>query len=355
MPVLKRVFAGRVIIWFNETHDMKNRRYYLFLIIVASFFTIGYLLFRPAFNYLSGYLSKSEHVTANVLIVEGWLPEYALKMAYKEYQENGYDYIVTTGMKSLAPFFNVSSNGNLIFYTKNKYLKINEQGHHTIDIEAYSSLGGANRAHFNVFVNDSLLSDFLAERHTRKYRIVWEGNLNKVDSIYVQFDNDKWDKSGDRNLFVKEIIIDDKVNIPYLNNSVYAIINRNGEKRITNNINSNAELAKKQLISLGIDSSLITAVPAERVVINRTLTSALAFRDWLKLNNVEVKGINIISMGTHARRTWMTYNRILKEKYDIGIISLPEMGDQNFLFKRGLKTIRETLGIIYYWLILIPF
>jgi hypothetical protein len=114
---------------------MRKKVFYIIAITCTAVFALGYLLFKPAFNYLSGYLSKSEHVTANVLIVEGWLPEYALEMAYKEYQQNGYKYIVTTGMKTRRPYFNVSSNGNLIFYTKNKFSRINEAGFHTIVID----------------------------------------------------------------------------------------------------------------------------------------------------------------------------------------------------------------------------
>jgi hypothetical protein len=334
---------------------MRNKGLYIFAIIFAFIFATGYLLFKPAFNYLSEYLSKSEHVSANVLIVEGWLPKYALEMAYKEYQQNGYEYIVTTGMRTRRPYFNVYSNGNLIFYTKNKFSKISAAGHHTIEIDAYSALAGANRAHFKVFINDSLMADFLADKRKRKYSIPWDGQLDQIDSILIEFDNDRWDKSGDRNLFVKEIIIDDKITIPYLYNSEYVIINLDGKQRIINNIDSNADLARKQLIDLGIDSSLIEAVPAERVIINRTLTSALAFRDWHRKSKIDIKGINIISMGTHARRTWMTYNRILNEKYKIGIISLPDAGKINSPDRRLLKTMRETLGIIYYWVILTPY
>jgi hypothetical protein len=341
--------------WFSVINLMRKKGFYILVIIFVSVLSIGYLLIKPAFNYLSGYLSKSEHVKANILIVEGWLPKYALEMAYKEYRQNGYEYIITTGMKLHKPYFNVSSNGNLIFYTKNKLSKINSGGFHTIDIDAFSSLGGANRSHFNVFINDSLIADFIADKRKRNYSISWEGYPTDIDSIIIQFDNDSWDKSGDRNLFVKEIIIDNKITIPYLNNSDYVIINLNGKQRSINNIDSNADHAKKQLIIMGIDSSLITAVPAERVRINRTLTSALAFRDWLRITNIDIKGINIISMGPHARRTWMTYNRILNEKYEIGIISLPDIGRVNSTERRVLNTLRETLGIIYYWVILVPY
>ena len=51
----------------------------------------------------------------------------------------------------------------------------------------------------------------------------------------------------------------------------------------------------------------------------------------------------------------MTYNRVLNEKYKIGIISLPDYKNTNSLKNKVIKTIRETLGIVYYWFILIPY
>jgi hypothetical protein len=105
-------------------------------------------------------------------------------------------------------------------------------------------------------------------------------------------------------------------------------------------------------LSLGIDSSSVIAVPAKKVRINRTLTSALAFRDWLNTTSIKIKGINIISLGPHARRTWMTYNKILKEKYEIGIIALPDIKYDNSRITGILNTVRQTLGIVYYWFIL---
>ena len=88
---------------------------------------------------------------------------------------------------------------------------------------------------------------------------------------------------------------------------------------------------------------------------NRTLTSALAFRDWLKKTDIEVKGINIVTLGTHAERTLMIYNKILDKKYEIGIISLPDYREKHSRSYKVLKTIRESLGIIYYWFVLLVY
>ena len=326
----------------------------IILMIIFLALISGLLLVKPAFKYISGYLSKSEIVNANVLIVEGWLPDYALKMASEEFQKHDYKYIVTTGIKSNINYFGLYSNSFLIFYPHSKLSGKKEYKKHSVEIEAYSELNGENRAHFNLYINDTLAGNFYADKRKRKYLIEWKGSLSGIDSVLVQFDNDSWGQFGDRNLFVKDIIFDNQIIIPYGNNSVFVESKLTNKHEILSSFSSNAELARKRLISMGVDSSRIIATPGERVKINRTLTSAIAFRNWLKTSNIDIKGINIFSMGTHARRTWMTYNKLLNEKYEIGIISVPDYLNRSRENKL-LKTLRETLGIIYYWLILLPY
>jgi hypothetical protein len=296
-------------------------------------------------------------VHANILLVEGWLPTYAIEMASEEFNKNGYDHIITTGLKSTPEYFNIYTDGYLIFYNINKTKSIleAEKGRHIIEINAYSSLNGENMAHFKVFINDSIAGDFFADKKKKNYKVEWEGLLSEIDSVMVRFDNDKAGDFGDRNLFVKEIKIDNEISIPYMNNSVYEISDPNEASRIFNYFSTEGELARNKLISLGIDSSLIIAIPGKRALVNRTLTSALACRDWLKESDLKVTGINIISIGTHSRRTWMTYNKVLNQKYEVGIISLPDNKENNSRRYKILKTLRETIGLIYYWIILIPY
>jgi hypothetical protein len=334
---------------------MKKKRLLIFLLILIALLPLVFLIIKPALNYMSGYLSKTEQVKANILIVEGWLPDYDLDIACQEFQKNGYDYIITSGLKYSTDYYRLSSNGYLIFYPGHKLAGITAPGEHSIEVNAYSELGGSNRAHFNLFINDSLKADFLTETKVRNYGMTWKGDLSRIDSIIIQYDNESRGKYGYRNLCVKEIIVDHKIVIPYLNNSVYDLLKLDGKQRIVNDYDSNAELARKWLVSMGIDPSRVIATSGERVIMNRTLTSALALRDWLKTSNINITGINILSVGIHARRTWMTYNKILKEKYVIGIISLPDQNYSRSRIKRILKTVRETLGIIYYWIILIPY
>ena len=316
---------------------------------------VGYYSLKPAFTYYAGYLSKSEPVEANVLIVEGWLHERTMGNIYNEFQKKEYDYIITTGLKHPAEYYKLHMNGYLIFYPKDKMKRLSESGVHSLEISAFSELEGENSAHFNVFVNDSLIADFTADKKKRKYLVNLENDIPEIDSVMIHFDNDKIGDFGDRNLYIKEIILNRKISIPFLNHSEYDIGKLDGKARIINNYSSNAELTRNRLISMGIDSSLIIAIPGEKVKINRTLISALAVRDWLASNEPGIKGINIVSSGTHARRTWMTYTRVLKKSHGIGIISLTDYVNDHSRKKRLIKTLRETTAIMYYWFILLPY
>jgi hypothetical protein len=312
-------------------------------------------LFLPVIYSLSEKLSETKMVNANVLLVEGWLPHYAIRMATDEFRKNGYEHIITTGLRSTADYFNVYTNGSLIFYTSGTHLTDSVIANHTIEIKASSSLNGENRARFNVLINNSLAGDFIADKKKRNYNVTWEGRLSAIDSVSVQFLNDKVGDFGDRNLFVKEIIFDNKIFIPYQLNSIYSYSESGRTIKIKNDYTSYAGLARNRLLAMGIDSSLVVEVPGKKVTLNRTLCSALAFQEWLKTSNIKIKGINIVTLGTHARRSWMVYNKILDNKYAIGIISLPDYSEQYSRKYKVLKTIRETIGIIYYWFILIPY
>ncbi|HKK41246.1 MAG TPA: hypothetical protein VJ963_02470, partial [Bacteroidales bacterium] len=152
-----------------------------------------------------------------------------------------------------------------------------------------------------------------------------------------------------------DIIIDKKIVLPYMYNSEFDMSALDGKRRMKNNYNSLAELARNRLLAKGVDSSLVIAVPAMHTEINRTLKSALAFRHWLDTTGRSVHGINVLSLGTHAKRTWMIYSKLIDKKYPVGIISVSDNNYNHSPLRKFFKTVRETLGIIYYWFVLIPY
>jgi hypothetical protein len=329
-----------------------KKRFFIVLIAIACIALAGYIFRRPAYAYLTAYLSKSEQVSANVLVVEGWLPEYAIESVKNEFLKNKYEYIITTGIKSTDYYYMLSMNGYLIFYPGKLFKSYTDQRVHQVDIAAYSELGGRNRAHFNVFVNDSMISQFTANRKKHEYSFSWSGALADIDSIMVQFDNDEVGDFGDRNLYIDEVKVDQQLAIPYLKHSAYNISEFGINRRIVNDFNSNAQLTRNRLISAGIDSSAILSIPANPTAINRTLASALAVRDWLKRSDLKVKGINIMSEGTHARRTWLTYSQILGKSTSVGIIALNDFSNMWYHKNHLFYVSRQTLALVYYWFIL---
>jgi hypothetical protein len=63
----------------------------------AGFSILLAVLLFGFFRYANRFLSPTMPVTANVLIVEGWVPDYVLKQAIEEFRNGHYEWLVTTG------------------------------------------------------------------------------------------------------------------------------------------------------------------------------------------------------------------------------------------------------------------
>jgi hypothetical protein len=56
------------------------------------------MVFKFAITHIAGYLSPIHSVNTDILVVEGWLPDYAMPKVLDEFHKGGYKYIVTTGI-----------------------------------------------------------------------------------------------------------------------------------------------------------------------------------------------------------------------------------------------------------------
>jgi hypothetical protein len=277
-------------------------------------------------------------------------------MATEEIQKNPYNLIITTGIKYYGlDYCTIGMDGYLIFYPQPGSLISRSDDNHLIEIDAHSEMDGKYRTHMIFYINDSLITDFTVNMKKQKYSVKWKGLVESIDSLMIQFDNDMIDDFGDRNLYVKEIVIDGRIKIPYRYNSVYDIGSLGGNNRIVNNYNSSAEIFRNKLVSAGIDSTKINVITGNRTGINRTLVSAIAVKRWLKSSGYKVKGLNIISLGVHARRTWLTYRRVLGNSYEIGIISLQDLPTSKSRQSPAISKVKESLSLVYYWIILLPY
>lgn len=86
--VIQKKFCG--IITRRERWGLSWRGWLVF--ILAGLLIAVFLLLN-----VQPFLAKTQRVNANVLVVEGWIHEYAIRSAAMEFQTNHYEKIYTTG------------------------------------------------------------------------------------------------------------------------------------------------------------------------------------------------------------------------------------------------------------------
>ena len=112
-----------------------------------------------------------------------------------------------------------------------------------------------------------------------------------------------------------------------------------------------AELTAATCIALGFDRDKLVAVPAANVIKHRTAASAIALKDWLLTSNLKVKSINLYTLGSHARRSWILFKEVLSPEIEVGIIAAkPYDYDPETWWKssEGFRTVTgEIIAYIY--------
>jgi uncharacterized SAM-binding protein YcdF (DUF218 family) len=63
------------------------------LIVASALLLVGALVFKGVYPFLA----TTDRVNANILVVEGWIHEYGIRAAVKEFQSNHYEQVFATG------------------------------------------------------------------------------------------------------------------------------------------------------------------------------------------------------------------------------------------------------------------
>lgn len=114
---------------------------------------------------------------------------------------------------------------------------------------------------------------------------------------------------------------------------------------------SSAVLAANQLHDLGVEKRFIVALSVPEISQHRTYTSALAVKEFLKRSGVPTKGINVFTIGPHARKSLVLFTRAIGPSYAIGVIAGTDEEydpDRWWMSARGIYVIsRKLLGYLY--------
>jgi len=123
-----------------------------------------------------------------------------------------------------------------------------------------------------------------------------------------------------------------------------------GDKGPTNQMNL-AELAAGRLQELGVAETSITVLNVPHVTCHRTYASALTLKNWINDSHIEATGVNVFTLGAHARKSLVLFKRALGPGTKVGVISGTDAEYDPahwWLSARGIYVIlRKTVGYVY--------
>ncbi len=113
-----------------------------------------------------------------------------------------------------------------------------------------------------------------------------------------------------------------------------------------------AELAAATLIAIGVDPLQISIVADPSLTLGRTASNAVLLDRWLATSELEIAALNLFTLSTHARRSWLLFANILAPRQiAVGIIAAEPL---NYDYHRwwhsseGFRTvISELLAYLY--------
>jgi uncharacterized SAM-binding protein YcdF (DUF218 family) len=96
-----------------------------------------------------------------------------------------------------------------------------------------------------------------------------------------------------------------------------------GSGGYTNDYNTFASVGARRLKAAGLAEESVLIVPSHVIGRDRTYSSAIALRRWLRDQNMPFRSINVVTVDAHARRTRLLFQKALGNDVRVGIISIP--------------------------------
>jgi DUF218 domain len=82
-----------------------------------------------------------------------------------------------------------------------------------------------------------------------------------------------------------------------------------------------AELAAATLMALGVDREQLIVVSDPSQSQSRTYSSAVMLNRWISTSELQINALNIYTLGTHARRSWLLFKEVLEPQISVGIVA----------------------------------
>ena len=115
--------------------------------------------------------------------------------------------------------------------------------------------------------------------------------------------------------------------------------------------NTYADVGAASLIRIGMSKDFIQAIPAPLIQQDRTYTSAVALKNWLQQHAAGETRFNVVSVGTHARRSRLLFQKAFGKHSLVGIIAIEDRDynpDRWWEFSQGVRQVIDELFAYIY-------
>jgi hypothetical protein len=107
-----------------------------------------------------------------------------------------------------------------------------------------------------------------------------------------------------------------------------------------------------RLVQLGFDAKKLIKINVPPVLSRHTLTGAADVKRWLEHSGTNVCCVDVLTLGVHARKSWIFSRYAFGGSYQVGIIAVPETSfDPKYWLasRRGTwSVLRNLAGYVYY-------
>jgi uncharacterized SAM-binding protein YcdF (DUF218 family) len=125
-----------------------------------------------------------------------------------------------------------------------------------------------------------------------------------------------------------------------------------------NDFNTSASVGAELLVKNGLAQERVVMVPSHVSGRDRTYSSAVALRDWLREKAPAVKQFNVLTEDVHARRTQLLFQKAFGRETQIGVIAVadPDYDPAHWWrYSEGVRQIlAESIAYLYAKLIFRP-
>jgi uncharacterized SAM-binding protein YcdF (DUF218 family) len=131
-----------------------------------------------------------------------------------------------------------------------------------------------------------------------------------------------------------------------------------GNGGYVNDYQTSASVGADLLKKFGIPTESVQMVPSHVIGRDRTYSSAIALRDWLREHDIHVRSLNIVTEAAHARRTRLLFEKALGSNVAVGVIAVPSPdfdARRWWLYSEGVEeVVTEGVAYLYAKFFLLP-